>query len=266
MSTLLSADAFNARELASGKVQPRHISALAQLWQERHGLEVDGKLGDETLESIADREFADTPTETPAGYSEPDEQKPDPGHGRFAGPLAKIPGTRPEIYATFGDPGVVAKPNKAWAKANILTVRDLPGIPERWHFQCHRLAEPYIREGLRRAAAASSYRVERAASFVLRHIRQDSARPLSLHSWGIAIDIDSDLNRARTFDRGAAPEPWGDEWKVLWPKGVDRAFVVAMESAGFTWGGVWGRSGGDLAARARRCSFFDPMHFELCVR
>ena len=101
---------------------------------------------------------------------------------------------------------------------------------------------------------------------MLRHIRHDSANPLSLHSWGVAIDIDPARNKARTVLRGRAPVPWSDEWMDAWPSGVDKDFVTAMESVGFTWGGVWGKLGGDFAERAARASFLDPMHFELRVR
>ncbi len=180
----------------------------------------------------------------------------------FDGPMPRPPRTRTEIYSVFGDPGTVAAPNKKWAKEKLVTVRDLPGVPSKWYFTCHRLVEPYLREGLRRAGLSSAYKIERAASFYLRHIRFDASRPLSLHSWGIAVDIDEHRNGIRTFARGQCPEPWSPEWMRLWPGGFDRGFVEALESVGFTWGAVWGKCGDDFAKRASEVSFCDPMHFE----
>lgn len=201
-----------------------------------------------------------------AKNSEPPEQLAEKGQwGEFHGPVAP-PRDRAGVYATFGNPGTVAAPDKAWQKANIITVRDLPGIPTKWHFQCHRLVEPALREGLRRAKEVSPYKIETAASFVLRHVRHDSSKPLSLHSWGIAIDIDPKRNSAKTVKRGTLPVPWSKKWFEMWPGGLDKAFVEAMESVGFTWGGVWGSHEQSWAERARGCSFADPQHYEFVVR
>jgi hypothetical protein len=73
--------------------------------------------------------------------------------------------------------------------------------------------------------------------------------PLSYHSWGIAVDIDPDQNYAKTFSAGATPAPWSPAWKTIWPKGLPQAFVEAMESVGWSWGGRWK-------------GFVDPMHME----
>lgn len=167
----------------------------------------------------------------------------------FDGPLQRIPRNRAEVYATFGDPGK-GTPDQEWEKANIITVRDLPGVPHRWYFQCHRLAEPYIREALRRALLVDpDYEIERAASFVFRHQRHDPKRPLSYHSWGIAFDVDPGLNSGKTFAPDKTPIPFSKEWNKQWPKGLSRPFVEAVESVGFAWGGRWK-------------GYCDPMHFE----
>ena len=170
-----------------------------------------------------------------------------------------LPATRAEVVATFGDPGrgVAAKP---WVRAQIVTCRHvngdrpgMPGVPDRFYFQTHRLVEPLMREAFARAReAAPDYAIERAASFVFRHERHDPRRQLSLHSWGIAVDIDSQHNRAIEFapDKGKRrPAAWSEEWRRLWPRGLSRAFVEAFEGVGFVWGGRW-------------TSYVDPMHFQ----
>lgn len=172
----------------------------------------------------------------------------------FKGPLPHLPRTRADLTTMFGSPGTLTL-DKAWERANIVDCHgtsgdhpSMPGVPAKWYFRTHRLAEPYFREALRRAQeAAPDYRMERASSFNFRHQRHDPKRPLSAHSWGVAIDVDPALNFARTFTRGTRPAPWSPEWMKIWPKGLPRAFVEAMTSIGLTWGGWW-----------LEC---DPMHF-----
>lgn len=162
--------------------------------------------------------------------------------------------SRAELVKIYGDPGHGADADPKWRKANIVTVRDLPGIPSRFYFMTHRLIVDRLRATLTAAAeAAPDYQIERAASFVFRHQRHDDTRPLSLHSYGIAIDVDSDKNASRTFKRGGKPAPFSARWTALWPDGLPPAFVEAFERAGWTWGGRWD-------------PFVDPMHFEYTRR
>jgi len=228
--------AYNIKQISDGDFTLEMIAALVAAWQTDHGLDADGACGPATQASIStliDDRAAAPPKKWPT----------------FDGPLVAVPKDRKEVYKVFGDPGVGAV-DGAWEKANILTTRDLPGIPSKWYFQCHKLVEPYMREGLRRAALASpAYKIIRAASFVFRHQRHDPSRPLSYHAWGIAIDIDSDLNFSKSFTAGKAPKPWSPEWHKIWPKGIPQPFVEAMESVGFKWGGRWP-------------TFVDPMHWE----
>ena len=178
-----------------------------------------------------------------------------PGKKEFVGGLDHIPRSRGGVRAAFGNP--VDKDgglDLAWKKKNIREYQGanaLPGVIPGRYVKLHRLAEPYVREALRRAFDTSRYRIFRFGDFVFRHQRRDKSRPLSYHSWGIAFDINSEDNKPIQFnDPTDKPEPWSDEWNKIWPKGVTREFVEAIESVGFTWGGRWK-------------NFVDPMHFQL---
>jgi hypothetical protein len=165
--------------------------------------------------------------------------------------------TTRQIIAKYGNPGT-GTPDRRWEKANIITARDgngnvpgMPGVPPRLYFMCHRLAEGRLRAAFAAAQlAAPDHTIERAGCYVFRHQRHDPRRPLSRHSWGIAVDIDPDENSARSFPPGRTPKPWSAEWRKVWPRGLPRAFVEAFEANGFVWGGRWQ-------------GFSDPMHFEL---
>lgn len=237
-ANLDKAAAYIKAQVASGALDFHDLARLVERAQLAMGLEADGMPGPITVARL-DGFFIETdltppPMEMPAA---------------FDGPLPRVPRNRADVIALLGDPGKGAV-NPAWEKANIVTVRDLPGVPTKWYFQTHRLIEPYIREALRRAKeAAPDYQIERAASFVFRHQRHDKTRPLSYHSWGVAFDVDPGLNHAVQFSPGQTPEPFGKAWRSTWPKGLPQAWVEAVESVGFTWGGRWK-------------GFCDPMHFE----
>lgn len=228
--------AFNKAEQAAGRFTDEMIATLVAAWQGNHELVPDGCCGKATQASIStliDNRTEAAPAKWPA----------------FDGPLYKQPQNRSEVYRIFGNPGTGAVDGD-WYKANIVTTRNLPGVPSKWYFEVNKFVEPYLREGLRRAKlACPNYQIDRAASFVFRHMRHDPSMPLSYHSWGIAADIDPDLNFSKTFATGKTPKPWSAEWKKIWPNGLPQAFVEAMESVGFQWGGRW-------------VGYCDPMHYQ----
>ena len=167
------------------------------------------------------------------------------------GPLAGVTiRNRADMYRVLGNPGA-GMADRQWERANIVELHGtnaMPGVPGRWYFKTHRLIEPNMREAFRRVAiACPEYRIERAASYVFRHMRHDPSMPLSDHAWGAAVDVDPALNRAMTFVKGKGPKPWSPAWMKFWPDGMPRGFVAAFKSCGFQWGGDW-------------TGFVDPMH------
>lgn len=177
----------------------------------------------------------------------------------FDGPLSHRPKNLAEVVALFGDPmrgGLYRKvADPAWEKRCLAELHGeaalLPRF-SRWYWKHHALIDLYMREAFARAElVAPGYAlIERGTwSYNFRHMRHDPSLPLSFHSYGIAVDINSDDNRAIEFKAGKTPERWSPAWKKLWPKGVSAELVAAFKSCGFAWGGDWN-------------GYCDPMHFE----
>ena len=250
------ADRFNTQD---SRIAALHISELSRYYQASHnGLAVDGKCGKDTrahLEAARVRRTEEelTPVEAIALRSQV--------WKAFDGPLDRLPRNRREVYDIYKNPGA-GKVNRDWKKKHLVTVRDLPGVPWKWFVKLHRLVEPYAREGLRRAAIADpDYKITRFGAFVFRHIRHDSTKPLSRHAFGCAFDINAKQNRGKSFKRGEAPKAWSPEWMQIWPDGITRPFVEALQSVGFAWGSDWDEDG-----VTDDHVYLDPMHFELVHR
>jgi hypothetical protein len=211
------AAAFLKARVESGSVTWYDLAHFVAYYQAAHGLVVDGMPGEKTLTRLAG--FVE---EISGVHDLPEIARPDV-RPTFDGPLDRVPRNRADVIALLGNPGK-GTVDPSWFKANIITVRDLPG-------------------------AAPDYHIERAASFVFRHQRHDKSRPLSYHSWGVSFDVDPGHNGSALFKPGQEPEPFSPAWRVRWPMGLPQAFVEAIESVGFAWGGRWK-------------GFVDPMHFE----
>ena len=162
-------------------------------------------------------------------------------------PVFKAPNGIAEIKAVFGDitryvraDGTI---NPTW-EATFMVAQPIPfALPLSWDpsisvskIRVHRVAAPVFAQvfaaindrglssKLRSYGGAYVYRPKRGA-----------VSQYSVHSWGVAIDLDVDTNQmGKAGDM--APE-----------------IVAVFREFGFTWGGGW--SGKNV----------DPMHFQLCT-
>ncbi len=150
-----------------------------------------------------------------------------------ADPVATLTGGRAAeafgafSYRTAAD-GTV-EPDADWVRENIRTAE----LPVVGRVTCHRVMLERLRgalaevEASRLAGTLTTY----DGCYVPRFIASDPARPLSLHTWGVAVDLD-----AATNQRGVAG--------TMHPQVVE-----IFKRWGFRWGGDWRHT--------------DPMHFEL---
>jgi hypothetical protein len=122
-------------------------------------------------------------------------------------------------FAARPAPGGRLRIDPAWVDANIVTT-DLPVVGR---VTCHRQMLPSLagamgdleRGGLRGLVRSMD------GCFVARFIGRDPDNMLSLHAWGIAIDMN-----LRGNYRGQPPDQ-------------DPRLVAAMDRWGFSWGGAW---------------------------
>ncbi|MGH2751401.1 MAG: M15 family metallopeptidase [Actinomycetota bacterium] len=123
------------------------------------------------------------------------------------------------------------KPEQAWVDANIATT----SVSIIGEVSCHRLMLPQLQAALAEIASegfAGRLRPgDYGGCYVPRFIDRNPELPLSMHAFGLAIDLNVSTNHLGTA---------GD---------MDPRVVEIFERWGFVWGGDWSRP--------------DPMHFEL---
>jgi hypothetical protein len=130
-------------------------------------------------------------------------------------------------YRYFPD-GTI-QPDEAWVKANIVTTN----VPIMGRVTCHRLMVPQLRGALQEVQDAGLGHLLKTydGCYVPRFIERNPENSISLHTWGIAIDMD-----AATNYRGIRGT-------------MDQRIADTFKRWGFRWGGDW--------------KYTDPMHFEL---
>ena len=166
------------------------------------------------------------------------------GRARLIGTLAGITGQQPlrgparqaELKARFGEPAVALPYGNDWVRLDPAFLRRQivsRRVPVLGAVTCHRKMVPALRaamreldrRGLARLVDAGDY----AGCYAPRRIRPGGS--LSLHAWGLAVDLNARAN------------PFGGRSRQ------DRRLVRVMERHGFTWGGGFPTTP-------------DPMHFE----
>lgn len=150
-----------------------------------------------------------------------------------ANPVAFLTGSRAaKAFGAFSYryfPDGTIQPDAAWVRASIVTAQ----VPILGTVTCHRLMIPQLRGALQdvvKAGLASTIH-SYDGCYVPRFIERNPTHAISLHTWGIAIDLDASTNGRGT--RGT----------------MDPRVVQIFKQWGFRWGGDW--------------SYTDPMHFEI---
>jgi len=131
---------------------------------------------------------------------------------------------------TNGPDGTIV-PDSRWVRDFIRT-EDVPILGS---VTCNKAMLPQLRGALtdvqRLGLAGAIHADEYAGCYYPRYIGRDPSNGLSLHSWGIAVDLNVPGNQ-----RGTVGE-------------MDRRVVAVFKRWGFAWGGDW--------------NYTDPMHFEM---
>jgi D-alanyl-D-alanine carboxypeptidase-like protein/putative peptidoglycan binding protein len=225
----------------NGKFGPA-TRAATMAFQEKHGLEPDGKVGNETLGKamMLGFELVDFVGDQGSGFPKPPDFKPLVGtlarqrvFGRFSFVPAPQPGNKEAVRITDG-----------WESENIVKV-PIPelvgkkGSPSSGTVRFHRLAAKQLQDLFKAwgRARVLDRVITWDGSFVARFIR-GSTTVLSNHAFGSAFDVDAAFNPL-----GAQPALPGE-------KGCVFDLVAIAHEHGFYWGGHFDK---------RR----DGMHFEV---
>lgn len=115
-----------------------------------------------------------------------------------------------------------------WVTANIVTAQ----VPVLGNIQCHKLlVSVFVDVFVALQAQGLAEGLKYWGCFVPRHKMWDSSKELSVHAWGIALDLNADTNAVGTEGT------------------LDPRVVEVFAKHGFFWGGHFG----------------DPMHFQYCL-
>ena len=152
-----------------------------------------------------------------------------------ANPVAFLTGSKAaKAFGAFSYryfPDGTIQPDARWVRENIVTAT----LPIMGRVTCHRLMVRQLRGALQDVVEAglSSTLTTYDGCYVPRFIERNPENSISLHTWGIAIDMDASKNY-----RGI--------------KGTMHPEVVNIfKRWGFRWGGDW--------------QYTDPMHFEMAA-
>lgn len=121
---------------------------------------------------------------------------------------------------TTNDDGTISQ-DPGWVSEHITSA----GVPLLGRVRCHRVLLPQLEGALRQIEDAGLAELIKPDQYggchVARFIDRDGNRPLSMHAWGLAFDIN------------VAENPKGQTPKL------DPRIVAIFERWGFRWGGRW---------------------------
>lgn len=131
-------------------------------------------------------------------------------------------------------PNGSVEPDPRWVAANSRTET----VPILGRVTCHRVMLPQLRAALSEIVARGFQAAidprDDGGCYVPRFLDHDPERGLSLHTWGIALDMNVVTNQRGTIGQ------------------LNRRVVSIFKRWGFAWGGDW--------------KWTEPMHFELSAR
>ncbi len=212
----MSAKDYNESQIERGLLVEDQLLYLVEragrAVQEEKGLVVDGMVGPKTRAAIEEIIGPTVATDNPLPID---------------GDHPPIPRRRniEDVYGKFsyreGERGRIIVTDD-WADRNIHRLTLHTGQK----LQCHKkLTDMYAL--YEEACKQSGYTPKRIGSYVPRHTMWDPSRSLSTHAWGVAFDIDSNLNG------------YGKTDTRLRQDARSMLFVKVFEDAGWTWGGRW---------------------------
>jgi len=165
--------------------------------------------------------------------------------GRYKYQLVDPPKNRKDLYNFAGKFNYIdiAKPKGFvkilgdWKKNNIVSIT-LPITnhkkKKKWVIECHKNIEQHIFNLFSDYVAKGyedTYPINQLGCWVPRHKMQNPKRSLSIHAWGLAIDINWLYNKVGTTGN------------------IPHYVVTLFKQYGFDWGGLWTHPK-------------DPMHFQ----
>tara|TARA_Y100000593_G_scaffold66930_1_gene123127 strand:- start:2615 stop:3334 length:720 start_codon:yes stop_codon:yes gene_type:complete len=227
---------WNLVQIDSGALNGGVLAELvrrgAAVVQDENDMKVDGLAGPNTISEI----------ESQLGINQPQESRPLRGRRRSIPDLVPIP-TVKGLEAVYGSPAYKSHPSKPgalilerdWVKKNIVKVTLHTGQ----YTYCHRLVADEMKRLYKQACDLTGYTPKKIWAWVARRKLWREDKGPSLHSYGIAFDIDSALNK---YGMASGTPVHESRWFDIW------------EDSGWSWGGRWGNQ-----ETGKGC---DPMHFE----
>lgn len=147
--------------------------------------------------------------------------------------VAGLAGSPLGSFSYVANPDGTVTPDAAWVAQYIRTEE----VPVLGAVTCHVVMLPRLRGALadiERAGLAPTIDTrDFGGCYAPRFIERNPARGLSLHTWGIAVDLNVTGNQVGT------------------PGTMDPGVIAIFQRWGFVWGGLWSNP--------------DPMHFELAT-